>query len=76
MEQEIKRLVNEKQVWIRAFNEGDRSLKLKKVRNKERVDFTIDSCILRKFRQCSKKIGIPMSKIIEDEIKKYVENKK
>jgi hypothetical protein len=53
-----------------ALMEFERTKKLPKLARKERANFTIDSRLLRKFKEYCKKNNKVMSKVIESYIKK------
>ena len=58
-----------------ALEEYDRTHRLKKVNYKERANFTIDSNLLRRFRDYCQKNGMKMSAKIEQFIKQGLEKK-
>lgn len=55
-----------------ALEEYDRTKKLKKIKYKTRVNFTIDSNLMRKFRDYCHKAGIKMSSKVEGLIKEGI----
>lgn len=68
----IQKVINENQDLFVALEELDRTGRLVKTRKKERVNFTIDEELMRKFRTyCGNKLK--MSQIVEDLIRKLVE---
>lgn len=69
-EKKIKELVEENREYLEALEEFDRTGKLRKIRTKERVNFTIDSLLMHEFRSYCEKHGLKMSTIIERLIKK------
>lgn len=70
----IKKVINENQDLFVALEELDRTGRLVKTRRKERVNFTIDEEVMRKFRAyCDNRMK--MSQIVEDLIRKLVEKK-
>ncbi len=52
-----------------ALAEYDHTRKLPKTIYRERINLTIDSTILRKFKQYAKEKGLNMSKVVERHIK-------
>lgn len=64
-----KRVINENQELFEALEELDRTGKLRKVRYKERFNFTIDEETMNQFRSYCQKNNIKMSAIIEALIK-------
>lgn len=58
-----------------ALEEYDRTKRLRKINYKKRVDFTIDSNILREFRNYCKKKSIKMSSRVEELIRKELMKK-
>ena len=66
---EIKRLVEENKDLLEALEDFDRTGILAKSTYKERVNFTIDMELMRKFRIYCKKEGFKMSSTIERLIK-------
>ena len=70
----IQNVINENQDLFIALEELDRTGRLVKTRRKQRVNFTIDEEVMRKFRTyCDNKLK--MSTIVEDLIKKFLEKK-
>jgi len=57
-----------------VFDELERTGKVPKFTKKERIDITIDSEILRKFRTYCEKNKLKMSNVIEKLIEKQVNN--
>lgn len=71
----IQKVINENQDLFIALEELDRTGRLVKTRRKERVTFTIDEEVMRKFRVvCGNRLK--MSPIVEDLIRKFIEEKK
>lgn len=52
-----------------ALAEYDRTRKLPKTVYRERINFTIDANVLKKFRRYAKEKGLDMSRVIEKHIK-------
>ncbi|MFH1065020.1 MAG: hypothetical protein V1734_00760 [Nanoarchaeota archaeon] len=52
-----------------ALAEYDRTRKLPKTIYRERINFTIDANVLKKFRRYAKEKGIDMSRVVEKHIK-------
>ena len=69
----LKTIIKEKEAYLNALEEFDRTHKFTKVKYKERVNFTIDDDLMILFRKISKEKGIPMSKIIEKLIKEHID---
>ena len=70
----IQKVINENQDLFIALEELDRTGRLVKTRRKQRVNFTIDEEVMRKFRTyCGSKLK--MSPIVEDLIRKFLEEK-
>ena len=70
----IKKIINENQDLFITLEELDRTGRLVRTRRKERVNFTIDEEVMRKFRTyCGNKLK--MSQIVEDLIREFVEKK-
>ncbi len=68
----IRKVVAENQDLFIALEELDRTGKLVKTRRKERVTFTIDEEVIRKFRtKCKNK---NMSQIVEGLIEKFMDD--
>lgn len=59
-----------------ALEEYDKTHRLRKINYKERANFTIDSGLLKEFREYCKKNGMKMSSKIEGFIKEEVEKKR
>lgn len=68
--EKIRKIVKENKAYLEALEELDRTGKLRKVRYKERVNFTIDELILNEFRKYCEREGYKMSTIIEKLIEK------
>lgn len=58
-----------------ALEEYDRTRKLRKIRYKERANFTIDARILRNFRAYCKIHGYNMSRLLEQFIRETITKK-
>ena len=71
-EKKIKDLVEENRDYLEALAEFNRTGKLRKIRTKERVNFTIDGFVMHEFRSYAQKHGQKMSTIIEKLIKKEI----
>lgn len=71
-----RKVINENQDLFVALEELDRTGKLKKVKYKQRVDFTIDEDLMAKFRGYCKKHNIKLSNKVEDLIKEFLMSKK
>jgi len=69
-----KKAVKEKPEVFDALLELERTGKVPKFTKKERIDITIDSEILRKFRTYCEKNKLKMSNVIEKLIEKQVNN--
>ena len=70
-----KKMVKEKEPFLNAIEEYDRSKKLRKASHKERANFTIEADLMIKFRQYCKKNGISMSHKVEFWIRKFMKDK-
>ncbi|HLC88809.1 MAG TPA: hypothetical protein VJG49_02110 [Candidatus Nanoarchaeia archaeon] len=68
-EKKIKQLVETNKDFLEALEEFDRTGQLSKVNYKERVTFTIDMDLVRKFRSYCAKNNFKMSNVIEQLIK-------
>ena len=66
--QTAKTIINRNPEVFEALLEFERTHKLPKLRRKERVNFTIDSDLIRNFREYCQKNQKVMSKIIEKKI--------
>ena len=60
-----RKIIKENRAYLEALEELDRTGKLRKVRYKERVNFTIDEIILNNFRDYCRKKGYKMSNVVE-----------
>ena len=65
----IKDLIEKNEDYLEALAEFDRTGQLRKVTRKERVTFTIDMDLMRKFRNYCEKNNQKMSNVIEKMIK-------
>jgi uncharacterized protein (DUF4415 family) len=65
-----KKVIKHNPEMFEALMEFERTKKLPKLTRKERVNFTIDSRLLRKFKEYCKRHNKVMSKVIENYIKK------
>jgi hypothetical protein len=65
-----KKVIKQNPDMFEALMEFERTKKLPKLARKERANFTIDSRLLRKFKEYCKKNNKVMSKVIESYIKK------
>lgn len=70
----VDKIIKEKPEIFEALLEFERTGKLPKLEYKERANFTINSKILKRFREYCKKQGYSMSKLIENFMKKHIEN--
>jgi hypothetical protein len=61
----ITELVETNRDYLEALEEFDRTGLLKKVAVKERVNFTIDMDLMRKFRAYCEKQNLKMSSVVE-----------
>jgi hypothetical protein len=68
-EKERKKLVQENRVYLEALEEFDRTGQLNKVNVKERVTFTIDMNLMRKFRSYCESNNLKMSQVVEKLLK-------
>ncbi len=69
----ITKLVHQNSDLLEALAEFDRTGQLRKVRVKERVNFTIDAELMRKLRSYCQKHGVKMSNVLEKMLKKELE---
>jgi uncharacterized protein (DUF4415 family) len=65
-----KRIIKQNPEVFEALMEFERTKKLPKLTRKERINVTIDSSLLRKFREYCRKNNKVISRIIEEHIKK------
>ena len=65
-----KRIIKQNPEMFEALMEFERTKKLPKLTRKERLNVTIDSRLLRKFKDYCRKNNKVMSRIIESYIKK------
>lgn len=66
------RIIRENPEMFRALEEYDRTRRLPKLSYKMRVNFTIDSDLVRKFRRHCQERGLNMSKLVEKWMKEEV----
>jgi len=74
-EKRIKDLVKEKEAYLNALEEFDRTGVLKKVAPKVRFNFTLDEMLMADFRKVCEAERIPMSRQVEDLIRKFLKEK-
>lgn len=65
----MSELIEKNQDFLEALEEFDRTGQLNKPKLKERVNFTIDMGLMRKFRIYCEKNNIKMSAVVEKLIK-------
>ncbi|MBU2634483.1 MAG: hypothetical protein KJ674_04530 [Nanoarchaeota archaeon] len=65
-----KKVIKESQDYLNALEEKDRTGKLRKVKYKERVNFTIDHDLLINLRNYARKHNLKMSNLVENLIRK------
>ncbi|MBW2993224.1 hypothetical protein KY317_01465, partial [Candidatus Woesearchaeota archaeon] len=65
-----EKVIKEHPEYFEALMEFERTKKLPRLEYKERANFTIDSRMLRKFREYCRKKGMKMSAKIEQYIEK------
>ena len=68
----IKEVVEENRRYLDALEESDKLGRLPVVRKKVRKDFTIDEDIFMDFQERCRKLHVPMSRIVEDLIRRYL----
>ncbi len=71
-----RKVINENQELFVALEELDRTGKLKKIKYKQRVDFTIDEDVMAKFRGYCRKRSIKLSNKVEDLIRDFLMKEK
>lgn len=71
-DEKIRKQVLKFQDALISLEELDRTGKLNKINYKERASFTLDSDVLREFRNYCKEHGLNMSALIEKFMKKRV----
>jgi len=64
------RIIKEHPQVFEALEEYDRTRKMPKTIYRERINLTIDSDLLKKFREHAREKGLNMSRVIENYIKK------
>lgn len=69
-----KRIINENPEYFEALMEFERTKRLPKLSYKDRVNFTIDSNLFRKFRRYCEEHNYKMSNIIENMIKEKIKS--
>lgn len=74
--QRARKIVRENPEMFSALEEYDRTRKLPKLSYKQRVDFTIDADLFRKFRTFCRKEGYAMSKIVEKLIREEMKRRR
>lgn len=74
-EKKIREIVEENRDYLEALEDFDRTGQLRKVRVKERVNFTVDSLVMHKFRTICEDKGIKMSSVVERLILEYINKK-
>lgn len=67
--QTAKRIIRENPEMFEALLEFERTKKLSRVAYRQRINLTIDSSLLRKFKQHCKVQNLNMSRLIEQHIK-------
>lgn len=70
----ITKLVHQNSDLLEALAEFDRTGQLRKVKVKERVNFTLDTELMRKLRSYCQKHGLKMSNVIEKTLKKELKS--
>lgn len=70
----IKELVEENRDLLEALAEFDRTGRLRKVNVKERVNFTLDAELMRKFRSYCRQQGLKMSNVLERILRKELKS--
>ncbi len=60
-----KRIIKHNPEMFEALMEFERTKKIPKLTRKERISITIDSDLMRKFRDCCKKNNKVMSRVLE-----------
>ncbi len=70
------RIIRENPESFGALEEYDRTRRLKKVNYRQRVNFTIDHGLLKKFKQHCQERNLNMSRVIEKHIKEEIGMKK
>ncbi len=70
-----RRIIRENPEMFSALEEYDKTRKLPKLSYKQRVDFTIDVDLFRRFRAFCKREGYAMSKIVEKLIREDMKKK-
>ena len=63
------RIIKENQRVLEGLEEYDRTRKLPKTIYRERINVTINSTLLKKFKQYAKERNLNMSRVIEKHIK-------
>ena len=66
----INKLVHQNSDLLEALAEFDRTGQLRKVTAKERVNFTLDAELMRRFRSYCRQHGVKMSNVLEKTLKK------
>ena len=73
--EKAKKEIAKNQDLLNAFEEYDRTGKLRKINYKSRVNFTVDENLFNRFRSYCKNNAINMSAKIESFMKKELEKK-
>jgi len=71
-EKRLKFKLNEKEAYLNALEELDRTGRLKKASYKERFNFTLDSDLMIEFKKYCEENSISMSNKVENLIKGYL----
>lgn len=66
----ITKLVHQNSDLLEALAEFDRTGQLRKVKVKERVNFTLDAELMRRFRSHCQEHNLKMSNVLEKALKK------
>lgn len=66
----ISKLVHQNSDLLEALAEFDRTGQLRKVTAKERVNFTLDAELMRRFRSYCRQHNLKMSQVLEKTLKK------
>jgi hypothetical protein len=73
--EKAKKIISENQDLFSSLEELDRTGKLRNARYKERATFTVDEDLMNRFRSHCKKNNMNMSKVVEDNIKRFLKDK-
>lgn len=74
-EKKIKQLADKNRDLLEALEEFDRTGQLSKATYKERVSFTIDMDLMRKFRSYCQSHNLKMSNVLETLLKEKLKQK-